>query len=47
MNFFIQNDDGTSKLVGPHDYWFFAGMMLVTAVAFIPVAKRDPVKSCI
>ena len=38
VNFFIQNDDGTSKLAGPDYYLFFAGCMLFTAVLFIPVA---------
>jgi len=47
VNFFIQNDDGTSKLMGADYYWFFAGMMLITAVAFIPVAMRYPVKTYI
>ena len=39
VNFFIQNDDGSSKLAGPDYYLFFAGAMAVTAVLFIPVAK--------
>ncbi|MFT5685836.1 MAG: POT family proton-dependent oligopeptide transporter [Myxococcota bacterium] len=38
VNFFIQNDDGTSKLTGPEYYMFFAGCMLVTAILYIPVA---------
>ena len=40
VNFFIQNEDGTSKLEGPEYYLFFAGVMAVTAVLFIPVAMR-------
>jgi POT family proton-dependent oligopeptide transporter len=40
VNFFIQNPDGTSKLDGPQYYLFFAGMMALTAIAFIPVAMR-------
>jgi POT family proton-dependent oligopeptide transporter len=44
VNFFIQNDDGSSKLAGPDYYLFFAACMLVTAVLFIPVAKRYKVK---
>jgi POT family proton-dependent oligopeptide transporter len=40
VNFVIQNDDGTSKLAGPSYYLFFAGVMLATAVAFVPMALR-------
>jgi POT family proton-dependent oligopeptide transporter len=40
VNFFIQNPDGSSKLEGPDYYLFFAGAMLVTAIAFIPVSMR-------
>jgi len=38
VNFFIQNDDGTSKLAGPDYYYFFAACMFVTAILYIPVA---------
>lgn len=38
VNFFIINPDKTSKLTGPQYHLFFAGLMLVTAVAFIFVA---------
>ncbi len=34
VNFFIQNDDGSSKLAGATYFWFFTGLMLVTAVLF-------------
>lgn len=44
VNVFIQNEDGTSKLPGASYYWFFAIVMLITAILFIPVAKRYPVK---
>ena len=44
VNFFIQNKDGTSKLPGATYFWFFAGLMLVTAIVFIPVARRYPAK---
>ena len=47
MNFFIQNEDGTSKLEGPEYYLFFAGAMAVTALLFIPVAMRYREKSYI
>ncbi|MDP6934039.1 MAG: MFS transporter, partial [Myxococcota bacterium] len=40
VNFFIQNDDGTSKLAGVDYYLFFSACMLVTAVLYIPVALR-------
>lgn len=40
VNYFIQNEDGTSKLAGPSYYWFFVIVMLVTAVIFIFVAAR-------
>ncbi len=40
VNFFIQNEDGTSKLQGASYFWFFAGLMLATAILFIPVARR-------
>ena len=38
VNFFIQNEDGSSKLAGASYFWFFTGVMFVTAVIFIPVA---------
>lgn len=47
VNKFIQNEDGTSKLPGASYYWFFVGVMLVTAVVFIPVAGRYKVKDYI
>jgi proton-dependent oligopeptide transporter, POT family len=34
VNFFIKNPDGTSKLPGAEYYWFFTGLMLVTAILF-------------
>ena len=47
VNKFIQNKDGTSKLPGASYFWFFAGVMLATAVLFIPVAARYKVKDYI
>jgi POT family proton-dependent oligopeptide transporter len=38
VNFFIQNEDGSSKLEGARYFWFFSGTMLVTALIFIPLA---------
>jgi POT family proton-dependent oligopeptide transporter len=37
VNFFIQNEDGTTKLEGPAYFWFFTAVMLGTAIVFIPV----------
>ena len=34
VNFIIQNPDGTSKLAGASYFWFFTGLMLITAVLF-------------
>lgn len=45
VNYIILNDDGSSKLEGPSYYLFFAGVMLVTAVVFIPVALAYKEKS--
>lgn len=39
VNFFIQNPDGTSRLPGATYYLFFAGLMFVTAIAYIFVAR--------
>ncbi len=47
VNAVIENEDGTSKLAGAQYFWFFAGVMFVTALLFIPVAKRYPVKNYI
>ncbi|GAB6140291.1 hypothetical protein JCM14076_10200 [Methylosoma difficile] len=34
VNFFIENADGSSQLAGADYFWFFTGLMLVTAVLF-------------
>ncbi|MGD8589574.1 MAG: POT family MFS transporter [Chromatiales bacterium] len=34
VNFFIENEDGSSKLAGADYYWFFTLVMLVTALLF-------------
>ncbi len=39
VNFFIQKDDGTFMLEGADYYWFFTGMMVLTAIAFAVVAR--------
>lgn len=40
VNFFIQNQDGTTQLEGEAYYWFFAGVMLGASLLFILVAQR-------
>jgi proton-dependent oligopeptide transporter, POT family len=40
VNFFIQNDDGTSKLAGADYFWFFTGLIFITAVLFLFASKR-------
>ncbi len=40
VNFFIQNEDGTSKLAGANYYWFFTIAMLVTAVVYVEWSKH-------
>lgn len=40
INWFIQNPDKTSKLAGPSYFWFFSGLMLITAVIFIFVGLK-------
>ena len=47
VNAFIQNADGSTRMPGADYYWFFTIAMLVTAVLFIPVAGRYPVKNYI
>jgi proton-dependent oligopeptide transporter, POT family len=44
VNAVIMQPDGTSRLAGPSYYWFFVGVMAVTAILFIPVARWYPVK---
>ncbi|HHM06030.1 MAG TPA: MFS transporter [Gammaproteobacteria bacterium] len=39
VNFFIQNEDGGVVLAGADYYWFFTGLMLVTAVLFSIAAR--------
>ena len=39
VNFFIENEDGSSKLAGADYFWFFTLLMLITAIAFIFVAS--------
>ena len=39
VNYFIQNEDGTSKLAGAEYYWFFTLLMLATAILFSIVSR--------
>ncbi len=39
INFFIQNDDGSSKLAGASYYGFFTLLMLITAVSFLFITR--------
>ncbi len=39
VNFFIQNPDGTSKLAGANYFWFFTGLMLITAFCFLLIIR--------
>ena len=39
VNFFIENEDGTSKLEGASYYWFFTILMFVGALIFVVYAK--------
>lgn len=47
VNKLIVNADGTYKLNGSEYFWFFAGLMLITAVIFIFVSLRYKVESYI
>jgi len=47
VNFFIQKEDGTARLSGANYYWFWITIMIVTAILFIPVARRHRVKNYI
>ena len=35
VNFFIANPNGSSRLTGASYFWFFTGLMLITAVGFV------------
>lgn len=47
VNTLIVNADGTYKLDGSEYFWFFAGLMFVTAILFIFVAMKYKVESYI
>lgn len=39
VNFFIENPDGSSRLAGASYFWFFAGLMLLTALGFLVYSR--------
>ena len=45
VNFLIMRPDGSSSLEGANYFLFFVGLMLVTGLLFIPMAKRYEVQS--
>lgn len=47
VNIFIVNPDGTYKLDSVEYFWFFAGLMLVTAIGFVFLAMKYKVESYI
>ena len=40
VNFFMLNPDGSHKLAGADYFWFFTGIMLVTAILFVFVSQH-------
>jgi POT family proton-dependent oligopeptide transporter len=40
VNFFIQNEDGSSKLEGAEYFWFFTVLMLITSIIFLLVIRN-------
>ena len=47
VNYFIQNEDKTSKLEGASYYWFFTAAMVVTALLFTVVVRFYKVREYI
>jgi proton-dependent oligopeptide transporter, POT family len=47
VNSLIVNPDGTYKLEGSEYFWFFAGLMFVTAIVFVFIALRYKIESYI
>jgi POT family proton-dependent oligopeptide transporter len=39
VNFFIVNEDGSTKLSSVEYFWFFTGLMLITAILFVFVSR--------
>jgi len=44
VNWVIQDKEGTSRITDVQYFWFFTGAMLLTAIVFIPVARRYNIK---
>jgi POT family proton-dependent oligopeptide transporter len=40
VNFFILNPDGSSKLAGADYFWFFTGLMFITALLFVFISSN-------
>lgn len=40
VNFLVENPDGSSRLAGAAYFWFFAGLMLLTALGFLWYSRR-------
>lgn len=40
VNFFILNADGSSKLAGADYFWFFTGLMFITALLFVFISTH-------
>jgi len=40
VNFFIINEDGSNLLTGSEYFWFFTGLMLLTAILFVFVSAN-------
>ena len=47
VNFFIENDDGTSRLEGAEYYFFFTGLMFITAILFAFMARFYKGERCL
>jgi proton-dependent oligopeptide transporter, POT family len=47
INFLIENPDGSSQLAGASYFWFFTGLMLITAVLFAWISRFFVVDSTI
>lgn len=40
INFLIENPDGSSRLAGADYFWLFAGLMMITAFAFVGHSRK-------
>jgi hypothetical protein len=44
VKFFIINEDGSSKLPGSTEFWFWTILVFIAAIFFIKVSKNYEVK---